>query len=161
MKSCWQVSFISLIVAGIAGCGDGRPTRVSVSGQVLIDGKPLTRGEINFVPPNGRASLGKLDSEGRFRLTCYEENDGTLLGTHKVSITSAQGLGPDATRWFAPKKYSDYRTSGLTQEIAGPTDNLVINISWDGGHEHVEKEPGASGDEGMRGHRGKKPTSGQ
>jgi hypothetical protein len=78
-----------------------------------------------------------------------------------VSITSAQGLGPDATRWFAPKKYSDYRTSGLTQEIAGPTDNLVINISWDGGHEFVEKEPGASGDEAMHGHGRKKTKSTQ
>lgn len=156
MKSCSKLLFVSLLITGFAGCGDGRPMRVPVSGQVLIDGKPLTRGDVRFISPVGRAAQGRLDNEGRFSLTCYEENDGALLGTHKVSITSAVGLGPNATRWFAPKKYSDCRTSGLTQEIASPTDNLVINISWNGGHEFVDQELGAAvvvggGDEGVHG----------
>ena len=34
----------------------------------------------------------------------------------------------------------DYRASGLKEEINGPTDNLVINISWDGGRPFVEEE---------------------
>ena len=153
MKNCSTFLFISLLIAGVAGCSDGRPTRVPVSGQVLIDGKPLTRGDVRFISAVGRAAQGSLDNEGRFHLTCYEENDGALLGTHKVSITSAVGMGPHATRWFAPKKYSDCRTSGLTQEIAGPTDDLVINITWAGGHEFIDKELGATGggDEGIHG----------
>jgi hypothetical protein len=158
MQSGLNIGFSCLVFASLAGCGDGRPTRVPVSGQVLIDGKPLTHGEVKFVSSVGRASQGKVDGEGRFRLSCYEENDGALLGAHQVSITAAQGLGPTKTRWFAPKKYSDIRTSGLYQEITGPTDNLVINISWDGGREFVEVEPGG-GEEGMQGNRGKRKTT--
>jgi hypothetical protein len=139
------------------GCGDGRPKRVPVAGQVLLDGKPLSAGTIQFVTDAGRASQGKLDHDGRFRLSCYEENDGALLGTHKVAIASAKELNPFEVRWFAPKKYADFRTSGLVQEITGPADNLVINISWDGGHEFVETlNSGAgstNGDEGSAGGR--------
>jgi hypothetical protein len=136
----------SFLVFMIAGCGDGRPTRVPVSGQVLIDGKPLSRGRIFFASAVGRPSQGRLDQEGRFRLSCYEENDGALLGTHRVTIIAAEPLSPTKTRWLAPKKLTDERTSGLTQEITGPTENLMINISWDGGHEFVEVEEAAGGE---------------
>jgi hypothetical protein len=140
-----------------SGCGDGRPKRVPVAGQVLIDGKPLAHGEIQFISKSGRPSIGKLDKDGRFRLSCYEENDGALLGSHKVTITAAEGLGPTQTRWFAPKKYSDYRTSGLTEEITGPKEDLVIKITWDGGHEFIETEGASTADnEGMQGRRGQK-----
>jgi hypothetical protein len=145
-------------LCALCGCGDGRPTRVPVSGQVLIDGKPLTRGEVRFLSEVGRSSIGLLDRKGQFTLSCYEENDGALLGKHKVTITAAEGLGPNQTRWFAPKKFSDPGTSRLTQEILGPVDNLVLNISWEGGHEFVETEQGAASaaDEGMHGKRGTK-----
>src|SRR4051812_47768457 len=112
MQNCFKTVLVCLVFAALAGCGNGRPTRVPVAGQVLIDGRPLTHGEIRFVSSVGRVSHGKLDKEGGFRLSCYEENDGALLGAHKVSITAAEGLGPTQTRWFAPKKYSDSRTSG-------------------------------------------------
>ena len=130
----------SLLVA--AGCGDGRMPRVPVSGQVLIDGKPLAHGQILFVPPEGRASQGRLDAEGRFKLTCFDDGDGAVVGSHKLAITAAEPISAFKTRWYAPKKLADHRTSGLTQEISGPTDNLIINVSWEGGHEFVEIEEG-------------------
>jgi hypothetical protein len=90
-------------------------------------------------------------------LSCYEENDGALLGTHKVAIASAKELSPFEVRWFAPKKYADFRTSGIAQEITGPADNLLINITWGGGHEFVEVLDGGAGssdrDEGSSGGR--------
>src|SRR5436853_196918 len=150
MKSRTHYLLIICAVAGIVGCGDGRPTRVPVAGQVLIDDQPLKQGRVKFVSASGRPAVGELDSSGHFRLSCYEANDGAIPGSYKVSVTSAVGLSPVATRWFAPKKYADFRTSGITQEITAPTDNLVIKISWDGGHEFIEKEPGAddTGDKG-------------
>jgi hypothetical protein len=129
---------IGLLVLVASGCGDGRPSRVPVSGQVLIDGKPLTFGDIMFVPQGGRASQSSIDKKGRFSLTCFETNDGALLGSHQVSVTAAEPVSSRAMRWRAPKKFADVRTSGLTQQITGPTENLVINISWEGGHEFDE-----------------------
>jgi hypothetical protein len=114
------------------GCGRGRPTRVPVSGQVLIDGKPLAYGSIMLVPQDARPSSGRLDDHGHFTLTCYDGQDGAVLGHHAVRIVAAKSLGEDVTQWFAPKKYADHRTSGLEIDIDGPTDSLCVKLTWAG-----------------------------
>ena len=113
-----------------AGCGDGRPERVAVSGQVLIDGKPLDRGAVIFTPASGRRSTGALDSQGRFELFTFENGDGCTLGEHRVSIVCFEDVGPTLREWFAPKKYMSPDTSGLTQTIDGPTDDVQIDLTW-------------------------------
>ena len=142
-RSMWVIA-TALLWVTFAGCDDGRPTRVPVSGQVLIDGKPLTYGSVQFLPPNARASYGKLDSEGRFSLTCFDSNDGVVPGKVSVVIHAAEPLSDTQTRWHAPKKYADHRTSGLTQDIAESADDLKINITWAGDRPFVEDESQAS-----------------
>jgi hypothetical protein len=130
-----RIPLLFLLVAlcfAVSGCGDGRPKRVAVSGQVLIDGKPLTRGYVRFIPPDGRPSSGPLDDQGRFVLSCFETGDGALVGTHQVEVGSQQPLDERSVKWHAPKKYAAASTSGLTQTIDGPTESVVINLSWDG-----------------------------
>jgi hypothetical protein len=129
---------ILLFAPLVCGCGDGRPMRVPVAGTVLIDGQPLKRGSLRFVPANGRSSFGSLDDQGRFKLTCFETDDGAIIGTHQVEVAASESLSPIKTKWHAPKKYSNYATSGLTQEISGPINNVEINLSWDGGKPYVE-----------------------
>jgi hypothetical protein len=75
---------IALVV--LAGC-ERRSTRVPVAGQVLIDGQPLTTGYIWLEPAEERPAGGAIDAQGRFRLTTYDDNDGCVLGTHKVAVT--------------------------------------------------------------------------
>jgi hypothetical protein len=119
-----------LLPAG--GCGDGRPTRVPVSGSVLIDGKPLTVGSVRFVPEGARPSAGNLDGEGRFKLTCYDGEDGAVLGTHRVQISASEIIGGEKVVWHAPRKYADFRSSGITVNVTEPTDSMVIELSWAG-----------------------------
>jgi hypothetical protein len=114
------------------GCGDGRPKRVPVSGQVLLDGKPLTYGYVRFSHPESRASTGSLDAEGKFKLTCFDPGDGVIPGVHQVTVMGQEAIGSETIKWHAPKKYADHASSGLTQEIKGPTDSVVINLTWDG-----------------------------
>jgi hypothetical protein len=153
MFARYAVLFAGAVSILIAGCGDGRPKRVPVAGQVLIDGKPLTTGSVQFVPEGGRPSQGEIDASGRFRLTCYEKDDGALVGTHRVAIISAKELSPYEVRWFTPKKFADFKTSGITKEITGPTEDLVIEISWEGGKEFTESVQGSGGAEGTHGKR--------
>jgi hypothetical protein len=127
------VLFAALASIAVFGCSDGRPSRVPVSGQVLIDGQPLKYGSVRFTPDNARMSGGLLDAEGRFSLSCFERNDGAVIGVHRVTIAAGETLSPTKVRWHAPKKYSDLGTSGLVQEIKDPDDSLVINLTWDGG----------------------------
>lgn len=123
----------------LLGCGDGRPSRVKVSGQVLIDGEPLGHGHIRFLPAGGRVGVGKLNEEGRFAMSTYGKYDGVLTGTHRVEIDGSEEISAQQKKWHAPKKYFGFRTSGLTQEITEATDSLVINLTWDGKEPFVER----------------------
>jgi hypothetical protein len=117
----------------LAGCGDGRPTRVPVKGRVLIDGKPLETGNIRFHSTEHRAASAKINADGSFTLSTYDFGDGVVTGEHLVSVNGSKLLNPRTLRWLAPKKYASAATSELVYEIAGPTDNAEIQLTWNGG----------------------------
>lgn len=119
------------------GC-DNRPKRVPVAGQVLIDGEPLERGSIQLVPSGARPSSGEIGEDGRFVLRCYDSEDGVIPGTHRVAIMANEGLGDTAMKWYAPKKYANFRTSGLTVTVDDEMEDLKIELTWDGGKPFVE-----------------------
>jgi len=128
----WILSVVAI------GCGDGRPERLLVSGQVLIDGEPLTHGFVRFVPEKGRVSSGGLDEQGRYTLGCYEVGDGVVPGGHRVEVNGGEPKGPTEILWHAPKKYSRYKMSGIEKQLAEPTDSLLIELTWDGGKPYTE-----------------------
>jgi hypothetical protein len=111
---------------------------VPVSGQVLIDGQPLTVGNVKFVPDGARASSAKLDAQGRFKLTCYDGEDGVIPGRHRAQISAMEVISASQVKWLAPPKYADFRTSELEFEITEPTDDLKINLTWDGGKPFIQ-----------------------
>lgn len=133
---------ILLVVVAVAGCDDGRPERVPVSGQVLIDGKPLACGYLRLIPDGTRPAGGQIGPDGRFQLGCFEKQDGAPLGTHKVAVIAQEVLDSRRMRWHAPKKYTDPETSGLTATITGPTDSLTIELTWAGEKPFVETVSG-------------------
>jgi hypothetical protein len=134
----WLMPLALIAGATLSGCGGGRPARVEVSGQVLIDGKALPKAFVKFVPADGRPSTGQTDADGRFTLTCYDPNDGVKVGTHKVAVIAIEEINGNTVRWWAPKRYADHRTSGLEYEINKPLHDLKIEISWEGGKPFFE-----------------------
>ena len=134
-----RIAWFAVALVLICGCNDGRPNRVPVSGQVLIDGQPLKCGYIRFSPADHRASQGYLDKDGHFTLSCFSHNDGAVIGQHKVEIRATEMVNERLMRWHAPKKYADQQTSGLTQEITGPTDNMIIDLTWGDGKPFDER----------------------
>ncbi|MEX0585128.1 MAG: hypothetical protein WD176_00695 [Pirellulales bacterium] len=137
--------FVWLLFAAsvLCGCSD-RPQLVPVSGKVLIDGQPLTYGTIMVIPANDRPALGRIGRDGSFVLSCFDDNDGSVLGTHKVTVSAVETLNSSSQKWHAPKVYTEPATSGLEVTISEPTDSLVIELSWRGGKPFVEN---AAGDE--------------
>lgn len=57
---------VSLVLLASAGCGQSVG---QVSGQVLIDGKPLPAGRVTIQPEGGTSVSAELDGEGRFSVT--------------------------------------------------------------------------------------------
>lgn len=137
----WSLCCLLALSAVVAGCGRGRPERARVSGQVRIDGQPLGGGVIRLYPANARPASAAIDADGRFTLKTFEDDDGAVLGTHPVTVTWVEEISDNKRRWLAPKKYADPETSGRTVTIDGPTDSLLIELTWDGGKPFVEVDP--------------------
>jgi hypothetical protein len=138
IESCVVILTVLTLLMAVGGCGSDRPERVPVAGKVMIDGEPVEHGSIRLIPPDARPSVGKLGPGGQFELTCFGGDDGSVLGTHKVTVTAVEQLDPNTQRWHAPKLYSTPSTSPLEVEIDGPTKDLVIELSWNGGKPFAE-----------------------
>ena len=129
MRALITTLLLAFVVSAL-GC-DNRPKRVPIAGRVLVAGQPAPFGTVKFVPEGGRPSSGKIGPDGSFELRCYDSDDGALVGTHRVAV-SVREVRDEKVKWAAPKKYADFRTSGLVHEVTGPDDNVVIELSSDG-----------------------------
>jgi len=133
-----RIAVCTLLLCLFAGCGDDRPERIPLKGQVLIDGEPLTHGFIQVIPDDGRPAQSQLDSEGRFELSTFDEHDGVLPGTHKVAVIALETVSPTKQKWHAPQKYTSTSTSGLTITVGENPEPVTIELTWDGGKPFVE-----------------------
>jgi hypothetical protein len=130
--------FLTFLVGTMLGCSEG-VDRVKVTGQVLIDGKPVPAVFIRVYPKGARDSSSDLDAEGRFDLRSYNPGDGVPLGTHKVTINGREILQNRQQKWHAPPKYTRVGSSGLTLEVTGSTDDAVIELTWGKGKPFIKK----------------------
>jgi hypothetical protein len=81
-------------VALFAGCG--KPYRVApVSGKVTLDGKPLPKASVTFVPMAskdninpGPTAAGLTDDDGRYTLIVDKDTPGAVVGTCRIYITT-------------------------------------------------------------------------
>ncbi|QDU53160.1 hypothetical protein [Gimesia panareensis] len=117
-----------VLTFALSGCDqqtDQSPTAL-VKGVISFQGKPLERGEIVFFPEGGaRIAHGKIQPDGSYQLTTYEEGDGALLGNHQITVVSERDMegvlpeDPEASMEpsLIPTKYSLQKTSGLTAQV--------------------------------------------
>ena len=76
------------VLFAFAGCGNGDNTKIArVTGTVTYKGKPVKNVTVNFMPPDGRPSWGKTDSDGKFEMVYDDTRKGVKLGSNKVWIT--------------------------------------------------------------------------
>jgi hypothetical protein len=103
-------SLVGLVVLGlVVGCG-GRPT-TTVEGKVTLDGAPVEKGSIRFVPSDGAAPGGGEIKDGRYSVK-------VATGEAKVEITSPKVVDKkkmydtpdspmiDVTKESIPEKYN-------------------------------------------------------
>ncbi len=141
------ISLLSAVVLATIGCGRSGPETARVSGVVTLNAKPVAGASVMLVPEaGGRRAHAVTDERGAFELTTFESGDGVVLGRHAVSVSKkkttgiqadADGLsGPVAAgglrdEWLLPKRYANPKTSGLTCEITGAKDDLLLELTDD------------------------------
>jgi hypothetical protein len=149
----WDVLRIAAIVMAIAqGCSSdsGRPKLAPVSGRVVYQGKPVEGAIVSFSAEGSpRVASGKTDSDGRYKLTTFDTNDGAPVGVHAVTIAKLKttagptqeinldnpgeayskqmttaAAGETVGEHELPAKYANPKESGLQRSVAekGPNE---------------------------------------
>ena len=133
--SSWCV--IAAAILAVSGCsGSNLPPVGQVGGVVTLDGQPLAKGQVQFLPDSskgtkGRMAVGLIGTDGRFKLTAFKPGDGALVGFHKVVVICEEEMpafdpkvAPPPPKSLIPVRYTDANTSGLTAEVksAGKND---------------------------------------
>lgn len=94
-----------LLTLGLAvwlGCGTGGefPT-AATTGRVLCEGQPVPSVLVFFEPLQsgksalvGKQGIGYADADGKFVVSTYGENDGAVIGRHRVRVGPPRGGEP-------------------------------------------------------------------
>jgi len=79
----------TVLLTVVMGCSDDGPERVEVRGNVTLDGQPLSRGAIVFVPMEGTCGpkSAAAITDGEFR---FEKEIGPPVGRLRVVITNTR-----------------------------------------------------------------------
>jgi hypothetical protein len=135
------------VILGVAlvlapGCGSQK--FAPVSGRVTLNGEPLANAFVTFNPipkaasiEGGPTAVGMTDQDGRFSLRVSLDQNGALVGKHRVAITvvNAQAGNTDARvgrkgrplTSAIPSRYNDQ--SDLTFEVpSGGTDQANFEL---------------------------------
>lgn len=112
---------ISLFAPGCRGSGEGdSPPLGRVSGHVRLDGKPLEGATLTFNPVvGGRGSSGVTDSSGAYVLDYSYDQQGAILGEHRVRINSVSFAGEGAADPLLPAEYNSDTQLRFTVPVGG------------------------------------------
>ena len=135
--NCQAISSCLLIlgIAAFAGCSNAsagkwqknRPAVYKATGVVEYEGEPVGGATVLYY--NGdQTAHATTDARGNYTMTTFDEKDGAVAGTHKVSIRKAaaeKGKDRSAEREppksppkeLIPVKYGKPETSNLTAEV--------------------------------------------
>ena len=130
MRSCLLlVVFVSLMVGCPAG-GD-RPETAPVSGTVTYQGEALVGAQVVFAPKAGAArnASGTTDAQGKYRLSMFGENDGTVIGPHTVSISKSEPGGESADAANPDDEYTAMMAEAAKPSSAEPKEGEFATVS--------------------------------
>jgi hypothetical protein len=112
IRSAARVTLLTVaLIVLLAGCSDNRTAEVA--GTVSVDGQPVEKGSISFIPADGKGVTAGSDiKDGKYVAT------GVSLGTAKIQIRVPKVTGKkmlyddknvtrDTFSESLPKKYND------------------------------------------------------
>jgi hypothetical protein len=118
------------LVQGCAPTSDCVPVR----GVVLLDGKPLSCGIVQFQPASGQPAAGEIASDGTFALSRHAPADGVPPGTYRVSVLAYDPQASERSdeHLLVPLKYTRFGTSGIEFTVfPGNVEAVVISLASD------------------------------
>src|SRR5690606_8310166 len=121
---------VGAVCAASIGCGGESLT--AVSGVVTYDGKPVTRGLVNFRTPGGRPLGGGINSDGSYQFDAPPGEYQVLIDSPEefapASPDAAPSLTPISPRQV-PTKYAGFESSGLTATVSAESSSQQIDFN--------------------------------
>lgn len=90
-QSCAALCAGIALLGWMSGCGNAEMKVAPVAGTVTLDGAPLERASVLFLPDEGRPSFGVTDSDGHYILIYSKDDNGAEVGPCTVQVTTKMG----------------------------------------------------------------------
>jgi hypothetical protein len=136
--------FAALALAVLCGCNSKPYSVATVSGRVTLDGKPLPKASITFVPmatkeniAPGPTATALTDADGRYTLTVDKDTPGAVVGRCRIFVTTRftdspppdrdGGLPMRLPKDKVPEKYNT-RTELTFDVPTGGTDHADFDL---------------------------------
>lgn len=102
--TCWLAAALPLLALGCGEPASNGPPVETVTGTVMIDGRPLPDAYVTFHSLTGqRPATGKTGADGRYELIFTRDIKGAPLGQHMVSISTYDEIRGDDTNEVIPE----------------------------------------------------------
>lgn len=138
-STCMHLRLLSIfcIAMGVGGCEKRTLSTIPVEGKVTWKGQPLSSGDIAFHPTQlaegsvNRIGIGRLDAEGKFKISTVTHGDGVQPGDYAIVIISSAGaartVDPIAGEVTSniPVVYSSITTTPLKATISADAQSPV------------------------------------
>lgn len=128
-------AFVALSIA-VGGCGGAFDA--TVSGEVTLDGEPISTGTVTFKPTgNGSMAYAKIDESGTYRLRTGREI-GLPPGEYQVTVVAREqsreaygkeGGPPPAGKMITPEWYRSTDSSGLSFQVESGSNQIDLSLT--------------------------------
>ncbi len=120
MKWRPHLSPLLFLLSALSGCGASTPGQLPVfpvRGQVVFNGQPVPGATITFYKEGAAVpASGMTDAKGEYHISTYAENDGAVVGKHRVTVslplvapTDAESPDPEPPKAIADLESPEYR----------------------------------------------------
>ena len=131
---------LTLLIALVAaGCSDQQETYVVHGMVVYPDGKPLTKGTVEFEAVDEKRPItasSEIEPDGTFQLGTFARHDGAIPGRQRIAVIADAEIGTEAERpEFLPppvvaSRFSEFKTSGLETVVEPRMNNVLIEVDY-------------------------------
>jgi hypothetical protein len=123
-----RLALVLVIPFGVAACNSDKIYTVPASGTVTYKGKPLEKGQVQFLPTEGPAAVGLIEN-GKFVLGTNNVGNGAPPGKYRVTVFSYTNVqskfGEITSKSVIPNRYTNPDSSGIVEDIPEGGNNAI------------------------------------
>jgi hypothetical protein len=136
MSDVGRLCAVALLVIASVGCGGTYDA--TVSGSVTLDGQPLTRGTVKFIPDGaGAPGYGLVGGDGSYSLMTGREA-GISSGAYTVTVVANAPSTPDPNspssppmpgKPITPVWYRDAESSPIKETVEPGSNEISLSLT--------------------------------